>query len=98
MKHLVRLATLTLLIAFGARAHAELLFVTSLTGQQILTADTVTNAVTPVFNTVGQPDSLIFDSTGSNIIYTISEPAKLESLTSALRQTQYLRLVYPSLL
>jgi hypothetical protein len=64
------LATLILLIAFGARAYAETLFVTSLSGQQVLTADTVTNAVTPVFNTVGQPDSLIFDGTGSNIIYT----------------------------
>jgi DNA-binding beta-propeller fold protein YncE len=61
---------LALLLAGTGRASAgELLFVTSLSGQQILTADTGTNVVTPVFSTVGQPDSLIFDPAG-NIIYT----------------------------
>src|SRR3984893_15082523 len=64
------LATLALLLAGTGRASAgQLLFVTSLSGQQILPADTGTNVVTPVFNTVGQPDSLIFDTVG-NIIYT----------------------------
>lgn len=70
MRHLVGSAALISLMAFGTPADAELLYVTSLGGQQILTADTGTNAVTPVFNTVGTPDSLIFDSTGNNIIYT----------------------------
>jgi DNA-binding beta-propeller fold protein YncE len=38
-------------------------------GQQILTADLTTNQVTPVFNTVGTPDSLLFDAS-NNIVYT----------------------------
>lgn len=47
----------------------QLLYVTSISGQQVLTADTGTNALTTVFHTMGQPDSLLFDTSG-NIIYT----------------------------
>jgi hypothetical protein len=64
------LASLALLLGGAGRSAAgQLLYVTSLPGQQILTADTGTNVVTPVFNTVGTPDSLLFDTQG-NIIYT----------------------------
>jgi sugar lactone lactonase YvrE len=71
MKHAMCVfATLVLILIGEEPALAgQLLYVTSLTGQQVLTADTGTNAVTPVFNTVGQPDSLLFDTAG-NIIYT----------------------------
>jgi hypothetical protein len=70
--HSLRLAVLRIvlgLIAARQAAAGQVLYVTSLNGQQILTADTGTNVVTPVFNTVGTPDSLIFDS-NQNIIYT----------------------------
>ena len=40
MKHLLTSAAVVSLLAFGTPASAELLFVTSLGGQQILTADT----------------------------------------------------------
>jgi DNA-binding beta-propeller fold protein YncE len=71
MKRFVYGVVAMVLFLWGANrvAAGQLLYVTSLSGQQILTADTGTNVVTPVFNTVGQPDSLVFDTHG-NIIYT----------------------------
>ena len=73
MKHfLFWSAVLVLVLLLGATNKAragQLLYVTSTTGKQVLTADTGTNQVTPVFDTVGNPDSLIFDTHG-NIIYS----------------------------
>ncbi|HEV3415827.1 MAG TPA: hypothetical protein VG056_03420 [Pirellulales bacterium] len=64
------LAFLALVLGAAHYASAgQLLYVTSTSGQQILTADTGTNVVTPVVNTVGQPDSLLFDN-NQNIIYS----------------------------
>jgi DNA-binding beta-propeller fold protein YncE len=71
MKHLlIGFAVLVQLLSVTAEATAgQILYATSLTGQQIVKVDTATNQVIPVFNTVGEPDSLVFDTHG-NIIYT----------------------------
>jgi sugar lactone lactonase YvrE len=52
--------------------------VTSTTGQQILTADVGTNQVTPVFDTIGNPDSLVFDTHG-DIVYSSVVQGQLHS-------------------
>jgi DNA-binding beta-propeller fold protein YncE len=64
------LAVSALLMSPAARVSAgQVLYVTSESSQQVLRVDTGTNTVTPVFNTVGTPDSLLFD-TSTDIVYT----------------------------
>jgi DNA-binding beta-propeller fold protein YncE len=63
-------ATLSMLVGgVGTARGGELLYATSLAGQQVVAVNTGTNSVTPVFNTVGQAESLVFDTNG-NIVYT----------------------------
>jgi sugar lactone lactonase YvrE len=58
------------LLAGAGRARAgQILYGTSLEDQRIVKVDTGTNSVTTVFNTVGTPDSLVFDTSG-DILYT----------------------------
>ena len=60
---------LAALMAGATSASAEILYLTLPGSHQIESADTSTNTVTPLFTTVGSPDSLLFDTSG-NILYT----------------------------
>jgi sugar lactone lactonase YvrE len=55
------------------RTEANILFGTEFGGKQIVRIDTVSNSVTTVATTPGNPDSLIFN--GQNIIYTDEGPS-----------------------
>lgn len=63
------LAALMVVLSWAGRASAEVLYVTTTTGQ-IYAVDTTTNTLTPVFTPAGVPDSLMF-ATNGNIIYTL---------------------------
>jgi sugar lactone lactonase YvrE len=78
-RRLCSFAALALL--FGATGYAgagPLLYVTSTTGEQVLSVDVGNNQVTPVFNTIGNPDSLVFDTHG-DIIYSSVVQGQLRS-------------------
>jgi hypothetical protein len=60
---------LAVLLGAGRADAVPVLYATSLEGQQIVKVDVGTSAVTPVFTTVGQPDSMIFTPDG-NIVYS----------------------------
>jgi len=71
LKHLVGTsALLAVLVGPAASASAEILYFTLPGTQQIQVADTSTHSTTPLFSTVGEPDSLLFDTSGNNILYT----------------------------
>jgi sugar lactone lactonase YvrE len=71
MKRLMAMsAALCMLVGgVGTARASQLLYATRLAGQQVVAVNTGNNSVTPVFNTIGQAESLVFDTNG-NIVYT----------------------------
>jgi hypothetical protein len=73
-RYLCVLVAMFLLLTGAERAQAEILDATSLEGLAIDKVDTTTNSVTTVFNAVGTPDSLVFDSKGDILYHMLATP------------------------